>query len=66
MGIPAGEQYKIFQRFGRTDSIKRSKIPGTGLGLHLAAEIIKLEGGNIGFTSEEGKGSTFYFTLPLY
>lgn len=64
--VPAGEQHKLFQRFGRTDSIKKSKIPGTGLGLHLSAEIIKLEGGTIGFSSEEGKGSIFYFILPLY
>lgn len=66
LGIPVQEQHKIFQRFGRTDSIKRTKIPGTGLGLHLSAEIIKLQGGTIGFESNEGKGSTFYFTLPLY
>ncbi|MDN3547849.1 sensor histidine kinase [Mucilaginibacter aquaedulcis] len=66
LGIPADEQHKIFQRFGRTDSIKKSKIPGTGLGLHLSAEIIRLSGGTTGFTSEEGGGSTFYFTLPLY
>lgn len=66
LGIPVHEQNQIFQRFGRTESVRRSKIPGTGLGLHLASEIIKLEGGNIGFTTEEGKGSTFYFSLPLY
>jgi signal transduction histidine kinase len=66
LGIPVHEQHKIFQRFGRTESIKSSKIPGTGLGLHLSAEIIKLQGGSIGFVSEEGKGATFYFTLPLY
>jgi PAS domain S-box-containing protein len=66
MGIPEIEQDKLFQRFGRTESIKKTKIPGTGLGLHLSAEIIKLQGGEIGFTTEVGKGSTFYFTLPLY
>jgi signal transduction histidine kinase len=66
LGIPADEQHKIFQRFGRTESITRSKIPGTGLGLHLSAEIIKLEGGSMGFVSKEGEGSTFYFILPLY
>ena len=66
LGIPKEEQHKIFQRFGRTDSIKKSKIPGTGLGLHLSAEIIKLSGGTTGFTSADGQGSTFYFTLPLY
>ena len=66
LGIPKEEQHKIFQRFGRTDSIKKSKIPGTGLGLHLSAEIIKLSGGTTGFKSADGQGSTFYFTLPLY
>lgn len=66
MGIPDIEKGKLFQRFGRTESIKKTKIPGTGLGLHLSAEIIKLQGGEIGFTTEVGKGSTFYFTLPLY
>lgn len=66
LGIPADEQHKLFQRFGRTNTVKRSRIPGTGLGLHLSAEIVKLEGGRIGFLSDEGKGSTFYFMLPLY
>jgi len=66
LGIPEQDQQKIFKRFGRTESVQKSKIPGTGLGLHLSAEIVKLQGGTMGFTSEEGKGSTFYFTLPLY
>ncbi|MDB5019618.1 MAG: hypothetical protein JWQ28_745 [Pedobacter sp.] len=66
LGIAEAEQDKLFQRFGRTESIRKSRIPGTGLGLHLASEIIKLEGGEISFKTEEGKGSTFFFTLPLY
>lgn len=66
MGIAEHEQSKIFQRFGRTETARKSRIPGTGLGLHLAAEIIKLEGGQMGFSSKTGKGSTFYFSLPLY
>jgi PAS domain S-box-containing protein len=66
LGIPTSEQRAIFQRFGRTQSVQRAKISGTGLGLHLSAEIIKLEGGTIGFITEEGKGSTFCFQLPLY
>ncbi|MDR6944120.1 PAS domain-containing sensor histidine kinase [Mucilaginibacter pocheonensis] len=66
IGIPVHEQAKLFQRFGRTDLVKQKRIPGTGLGLHLAAEIVKLQGGEIGFTSAESEGSTFYFSLPLY
>jgi PAS domain S-box-containing protein len=66
IGIPKDEQSRLFQRFGRTQTVIKKKISGTGLGLHLASEIVKMEGGNIGFTSEEGKGSTFYFTVPLY
>ena len=66
LGIPEAEQGSLFQRFGRTESVRQSKIPGTGLGLHLASEIIKLQSGEINFQTEDGKGSTFYFTLPLY
>jgi two-component system CheB/CheR fusion protein len=66
LGIPVSEQDKLFKRFGRTDSIKKTRIPGTGLGLHLAAEITRLQGGTMGFSSGEGKGSVFYFTLPVF
>jgi PAS domain S-box-containing protein len=66
LGIPEAEQGSLFQRFGRTESVRHSNIPGTGLGLHLASEIIKLQGGEMSFKTEAGKGSTFYFTLPLY
>jgi signal transduction histidine kinase len=66
LGIAEAEQGKLFQRFGRTDSIRKTRIPGTGLGLHLASEIIKMQGGEISFSTEEGKGSTFFFSLPLY
>ncbi|QJD97251.1 PAS domain-containing sensor histidine kinase [Mucilaginibacter robiniae] len=66
IGIPQQEQSRLFQRFGRTESIKKTTIPGTGLGLHLAAELIKLQGGTIGLSTQENQGSTFYFTLPLY
>jgi signal transduction histidine kinase len=66
MGIAKSEHRSIFQRFGRTETVKKTKIPGFGLGLYLSAEMISMQGGEIGFDSEEGKGSTFFFTLPLY
>ncbi len=66
IGIPKAEQKSLFRRFGRTESVRKTRIPGTGLGLHLSSEIIKMQGGDIGFTTEAGKGSTFYFVLPLY
>jgi PAS domain S-box-containing protein len=66
LGVSETERGSLFQRFGRTESIRKTKIPGTGLGLHLASEIIKLQGGKIDFDTQEGNGSTFYFMLPLY
>lgn len=66
IGIPESEQKSLFRRFGRTESVRKTRIPGTGLGLHLSSEIIKIQGGDLGFTTETGKGSTFYFVLPLY
>ncbi|HEY0771484.1 MAG TPA: ATP-binding protein [Sphingobacteriaceae bacterium] len=65
MGIPKAEQNKLFKRFYRTSNVANSHIPGLGLGLHISSEIVSKHGGKIWFESEEGKGSVFYFTLPL-
>ncbi len=63
-GIPLDEQHKIFDRFADMTNSDRSAKGGTGLGLNICKAIIENLGGKIGFDSEVGVGSTFYFTLP--
>lgn len=65
IGIPASQQPKLFTRFFRVTHDKTNTYPGLGLGLYISNEIIKRHSGAIDFTSEEGKGSTFCFSLPL-
>ena len=61
IGIPAGEQDKIFDRFTKLDH----EVPGTGLGLTLSQTIVQNLGGEMGVESEVTKGSTFWFILPF-
>jgi PAS domain S-box-containing protein len=65
IGIPKERQEKLFDRFYRGEGERESTYPGLGLGLYIASEIIKRLQGNIWVESEKGKGSTFYFSLPL-
>ena len=64
-GIDAADQAKIFEEFQQADSSTTRKKGGTGLGLSIAKRIIEMHGGRIWIKSEPGKGSTFYFTVPV-
>ena len=65
VGIPKADQKYLFQKFFRSENILRYQTQGSGLGLYITKSIIKRSGGKTGFKSEEGVGSTFWFTLPL-
>jgi signal transduction histidine kinase len=65
VGIPAGELPYIFDRFYRVDSSLRRTTAGAGLGLYLARSIVEAHAGRIWANSEPGKGTTFFFALPI-
>jgi signal transduction histidine kinase/CheY-like chemotaxis protein len=65
-GIAPHDQGKLFQPFSQVDDSPTRKTGGTGLGLSICQHLIQMHGGRIGVISDIGKGSTFYFTLPLY
>jgi signal transduction histidine kinase len=65
VGIPEEEQKNIFHKFFRSRNALRHRTEGSGLGLYVAKSFIEMHGGKISFTSQEGKGTTFWFDLPL-
>jgi PAS domain S-box-containing protein len=65
IGIPASELSQLFQRFYRAANVDERHISGMGVGLYVVREIVSLHGGDVAVTSEEGRGSTFTFWLPL-
>jgi signal transduction histidine kinase/GAF domain-containing protein len=66
IGIPQAQQAQIFGRFARAENARLHGIGGTGLGLYLCRELVEQHQGRIWFESNEGKGSTFFLTLPLF
>lgn len=64
-GIPGGDLEKVFERFYRVDKARSREQGGTGLGLSICRELIAKHQGEMWAESQEGKGSTFYFVLPL-
>ena len=64
-GISSEFRNRIFQKFSQADSSDTRQKGGTGLGLAISKELMECMGGVIGFESEEGKGSCFYFELPV-
>ena len=65
IGIPEEAQDKVFTRFYQCDSSSTRKYGGTGIGLAIAQDIVRLHGSSITVVSKEGEGSTFRFALPL-
>lgn len=65
VGIPKADQKEIFGKMFRASNVRNSKIDGNGFGLFVAKGAVESQGGEIRFESTEGKGTTFYVTLPL-
>lgn len=64
-GIPEEEQGMLFTRFFRASTATRNAVPGVGLGLTITRAIVQAHGGTMSMSSEVGKGTEFWFTLPV-
>ena len=65
VGISKKDQKHIFQKFFRSKNILRYQTQGSGLGLYITKAVVEKLGGKMNFQSQEGVGSTFWFTLPI-
>ncbi len=64
IGIPPEHCERIFERFYRVDRARSRALGGTGIGLAIVKHLVQNLGGEIDLTSEPGRGSTFFFSLP--
>ncbi len=66
IGIAREDFDKVFEEFRQVDERVARRVGGTGLGMPISKKLVEMQGGEMGFESELGVGSTFYFTLPIY
>lgn len=66
IGIPVDQQSRLFTRFSRAANAQDRGITGTGLGLYISRELVERHDGRIWFESKEGRGTTFFISLPLH
>jgi signal transduction histidine kinase len=65
LGVPPGEQQRIFEKFYRLDPNMTRGIGGTGLGLYICRELVRMMDGRIWVDSRPGEGSTFSVEIPV-
>jgi len=65
IGMTEEDQAQVFTKFFRSADPKAREAPGTGLGLNITRNLVEMQGGKIWFESEYGKGTTFFFTVPV-
>jgi signal transduction histidine kinase len=66
IGVPEAQQKKLFKKFFRAANAQNTRPDGTGLGLYLVKRVVEDEGGEVIFKSNEGRGSTFGFRMPVH